>query len=301
MAANPTNLPAVTAAGFAALNRGDPNAARALFDQAVSAGVADAAVWYGLARTHRVLGAAAEESAALDKALGLDAQFLPALLARGDWFARRGDRRAADSFYSVAIKVAAGMPSLPPEWRAEVRRVEASSSGFTREYEAHLLAALSAAGLGTPGTERFGHAIDLLLGKRQIFLQQPKYFFFPNSRRFNSSSGSCFHGRVPSSARSMTSARRRARYSKRVMDSSPICSEIRAGRRLIQGDSWTTPIGAHISSSRMARPSMRMRRAVREPSPRSKICPCAGSMAGPRRCFFPCCARALEFRRIMDS
>ncbi|MGO9036542.1 MAG: aspartyl/asparaginyl beta-hydroxylase domain-containing protein [Steroidobacteraceae bacterium] len=179
MAANPTNLPAVTAAGFAALNRGDPNAARALFDQAVSAGVADAAVWYGLARTHRVLGAAAEESAALDKALGLDAQFLPALLARGDWFARRGDRRAADSFYSVAIKVAAGMPSLPPEWRAEVRRVEASSSGFTREYEAHLLAALSAAGLGTPGTERFGHAIDLLLGKRQIFLQQPKYFFFP--------------------------------------------------------------------------------------------------------------------------
>ncbi|MGC1386526.1 MAG: hypothetical protein WA807_00810 [Steroidobacteraceae bacterium] len=78
--------------------------------------VGAAAVWYGLARTHRVLGAAAEESAALDKALGLDAQFLPAL---------------------------------------------------------------SAAGLGTPGTERFGHAIDLLLGKRQIFLQQPKYFFFP--------------------------------------------------------------------------------------------------------------------------
>ncbi len=179
MVANPTNLPAVTAAGFAALNRGDPGAARAIFDQAVSAGAADAAVWFGLSRAQRALGAAAEEGAALDQALALDANFLPALLGKGDWFARRGDRRAADSYYSVGSKLAAGMPSLSPEWRAEVRRVEVLSAGFAREYEAHLLAALDPAGLGGPGTERFGHAIDLLLGKRQIYLQQPKYFYFP--------------------------------------------------------------------------------------------------------------------------
>ncbi len=179
MAANPTNLPAVTAAGFAALNRGDLNAARALFDQSVSAGVADASVWFGLSRAHRALGEAAEEGAALDKALGLDPQFLPALLGKGDWFARRGDRRAADSYYCAGIKLAAGLRSLSPEWRAEVRRVEELSQSFAREYEAHLLAALNASGLGGPGTERFGHAIDLLLGKRQIYLQQPKYFYFP--------------------------------------------------------------------------------------------------------------------------
>jgi aspartate beta-hydroxylase len=179
MAASPINLPAVTAAGFAALKRGDPKAARLLFDQAIAAGAADAAVWFGLAGVHRALGASAEESAALDRALGLDARHLPALIAKGDLYAKLGDRRAADSYYIAALKLAANVPSLAPEWRAELRRVETASQGFAREYEAHLLAALDAAGLGGPGTERFAHAIDLLLGKRKIYFQQPKYFFYP--------------------------------------------------------------------------------------------------------------------------
>jgi aspartate beta-hydroxylase len=179
MAASPINLPALTAAGFAALKRGDPNAARLSFDQAIAAGAADAAVWFGLAGVHRALGASAQEGAALDRALGLDARHLPALIAKGDLYARLGDRRAADSYYTAALKLAANVPSLAPEWRAELRRVEAASQGFAREYEAHLLAALDGAGLGGPGTERFAHAIDLLLGKRQIYFQQPKYFFYP--------------------------------------------------------------------------------------------------------------------------
>jgi aspartate beta-hydroxylase len=179
MAATPIDLPAVTAAGFAALKRGDPSAARLLFDQAVVAGAADASVWFGLAGVHRSLGASAEESAALDRALGLDARHLPALIAKGDLYARLGDRRAADSYYRSALKLAATAPALAPGWRAELQRVEAASQGFAREYEAHLLAGLDAAGLGAPGTERFAHAIDLLLGKRQIYFQQPKYFFYP--------------------------------------------------------------------------------------------------------------------------
>jgi aspartate beta-hydroxylase len=33
--------------------------------------------------------------------------------------------------------------------------------------------------LGAPGTERFVHAVDLLMGKKQIYLQQPKFFYYP--------------------------------------------------------------------------------------------------------------------------
>lgn len=179
MAASPIDLKAVTAAGFAALKRGDATAARAHFDQAVVAGAADAAIWFGLSVVHRSSGASAEESAALDQALTLDAHHLPALLAKGDVLVKLGDRRAADAYYTAALKLAPSLPSLPPEWRAELRRVEAVSQRFAREYETHLLAALSASGLGAPGTERFSHAVDLLLGKKQIYLQQPKYFYFP--------------------------------------------------------------------------------------------------------------------------
>jgi aspartate beta-hydroxylase len=176
---SPINVPAITAAGFSALRGGDPEAARGLFDQAVAAGAADVSVWFGLAGVHRSLGAAAQEGEALDRVLSLDAHHLPALIAKGDWYARQGDQRAADSYYVAAAKLAASMPSLSPEWRAELRRVEAASQSFAREYERHLLGALGATGLGGPGTERFAHAIDLLLGKRKIYYQQPKYFFYP--------------------------------------------------------------------------------------------------------------------------
>jgi aspartate beta-hydroxylase len=179
MAADPIDFMAVTAAGYAALKRGDPKAARALFEQAVSAGAADAAVWFGLSAAQRSLGSSAEENSALDQALKLDSNHMPALLAKGDLFAKLGDRRAANSFYVAWTKLAARLKSLPPEWRADLQRVEAACQRHARDYEAHLLAAVTAQGLGTPGTGRFAHAIDLLLGKKQIYLQQPKYFYFP--------------------------------------------------------------------------------------------------------------------------
>ena len=50
---------------------------------------------------------------------------------------------------------------------------------LTRKFEASLLAALAARGLGAPGTERVARALDLLLGRRQLYFQQPKFFYFP--------------------------------------------------------------------------------------------------------------------------
>jgi aspartate beta-hydroxylase len=174
-----TTSSGTTPAAFEALRRGNPEVARALFEQTIQTGRADETVWFGLSLAHRARGAWAEESAALDQALRSNARFLPALIAKGDALARSGDRRATHAFYAAALKLAAGSPAPPPEWQTELRRIEAASQAFTRDYEAHLLAALEGEGIGGPGTERFAHAIDLLLGRRQIFVQQPKYFFYP--------------------------------------------------------------------------------------------------------------------------
>lgn len=168
-----------TAAAFAALRRGDAEGARTLLLQSVESGRADAAVWFGLSQVHRIRGSAADESAALDEALRLDGRFLPALIAKGDLYARQGERRAAHSYYAAVLKLAASSPTPSAEWHTELRRVETVSQAFTREYEAHLIASLEGQQIGAPGTERFAHAIDLLLGRRQIYLQRPKYFFYP--------------------------------------------------------------------------------------------------------------------------
>jgi aspartate beta-hydroxylase len=173
------DVPALTAAGFEALQRGDAKAARESLEQAIASGKADAQTWFGLSLLHRRLGATTEESAALDETLKLDPHHLPALIAKGDLYAKARDARAANSYYAAALKLAAAQPSLPSQWRPELARIEATCQSFARDYEAHLLRALVGKGVGDEDSARFGHAIDLLLGKRQIYFQQPKHFFFP--------------------------------------------------------------------------------------------------------------------------
>lgn len=178
MNANTPDAQALANAGMAALRRGDPHSARALFARALSIAPGDAAAWYGSSVAHRALNSPAEESAALDQALKLDVNFLPALIAKGDFCARQGDRRAASSYYSAASKLASSVTGLNAEWREEIRRVEAASRGIAENFEKHLLSSLSnQESVSAPA--RFRRGVELLLGKRQIFLQQPTNFYYP--------------------------------------------------------------------------------------------------------------------------
>lgn len=167
------------AAGFAALRRADPQAALEAFSRAAATRQADATVWYGMSLVQRKIGSPVEEGAALERALELDPRHLPSLIARGDWYVRSADQRAATAFYRAALRLTSGQANLPAELRAELQRIEAACQGFAREYEAHVSAAIARTGLAGPANARFGQALDLLLGKREIFLQQPKYFYFP--------------------------------------------------------------------------------------------------------------------------
>jgi aspartate beta-hydroxylase len=174
-----SDMRSLAAEGFAALKRGDPRAARELLTRVVQGDEATSAVWFGLAAAHRQLDSAAEESLALDQALKVDPNYLPALIGKGDLFARLGDERAASAHYSVALRLANSLPFEPTQWRAELDRIAAVRQRVASNFEAHLISVLAARGLGETGTERVSHALALLLGKRQIFLQQPTNFYFP--------------------------------------------------------------------------------------------------------------------------
>jgi aspartate beta-hydroxylase len=166
-------------AGFDALWRGDFPTARDCFTRAIESSKAEANAWYGLSVVHRKIGTPAEEHAALDNVIGIDPRHIPALIAKGDLYARAGDLPSATSYYHAVLKLGAAMPAPLPELRQELQRIDALCKRFEQEYEAHLLAAVNEAGAGKQGSERFTQAIDLLLGKRQIYFQQPKHFFFP--------------------------------------------------------------------------------------------------------------------------
>jgi len=163
-----------------ALRRQDPGAARSLLERAVTADPGDAEAWYGLALARRGLGDELGEMAALDRVLTINADHLPALMMKADYFARVGDGRAAHAFYRAVATRTGDVALLPADLKSEVRRAERESARFADSYETHLLTSLAHAGFDPKtSSRRFSHGLDLLLGKRRLFQQAPTAFFYP--------------------------------------------------------------------------------------------------------------------------
>jgi aspartate beta-hydroxylase len=181
MSSDPSNSESasLTGAGLDALRAGDAGKARALLERATSLTGAGAEAWFALSLAHRRLGSLEAEGPALDRTLELDPRHLPALIRKGDLYMTRSDPRAANSFYRAAVKIAGMLPALGQEWRAELERVGKLIDGNSRVFERHLLSELDGHGLKDPGARRFARALDIMLGRRQVYLQQPQVFYFP--------------------------------------------------------------------------------------------------------------------------
>lgn len=170
---------ALSAAGLEALHQGDAAAALEYFRRATAIEGAGAEAWFGLALVHRSLGPAEAEVAALDRALELEPRHLPALIRKGDLYSAQSDPRAAASYYRAAIKIAHAAGNLSAQWRTEIARIERSIHDTAAAFERYLLTDLRRQGLDDSGTQRFKHALDLVLGRRRIYQQQPQIFYFP--------------------------------------------------------------------------------------------------------------------------
>jgi tetratricopeptide (TPR) repeat protein len=166
-----------TANGIAALRRGDAKAALAFFNDAIAAGDYSIPTRMAAAQACRMLGDMPSEAAALDAVLGADKRNLSALLAMGDLKRRLGDDRAAAAFFRSALQTASARTSLPPSFRPLLADAQEFISASRGKFEAHLLDRLARSGISAKG--RIGESLDLLLGRRQLYLQQPSVFYFP--------------------------------------------------------------------------------------------------------------------------
>lgn len=165
--------------GAEALRRGDSASALHAFRAMIAAGRDEAAVWTGVALAARNLGDTPAHLGALDQILARDPRDPRALMMKGDHYAAAGDVRSAGSFYTAVIKLAEANQNLSPDLAADVARARAANQSFADQYERHLRDHLATKGIDAPGAERNATALDLILGKKRIFLQEPRAFYFP--------------------------------------------------------------------------------------------------------------------------
>jgi aspartate beta-hydroxylase len=175
----PIDARALAQSGVEALRRGDPRKARESFERIVAAGQADATTCLGLAYACRNLNDNPAAHAAVDKALALEPRNLRALILKADQLASEGDERSASSFYHVAVRIAPPAHELPAELRGELGRAQAMCERYAAQYEAFLRDRIGRRLEERASTKRFRQSLDILFGKKQIYFQQPKSFFFP--------------------------------------------------------------------------------------------------------------------------
>jgi tetratricopeptide (TPR) repeat protein len=165
--------------GARALREGRPAEAVAAFEKITAAGTPNAAVWIGVALARRKLGEGAAAMAAAQQALTLEPRNLHALMLTADLHADAGDARAATSYYDVVVRVGTTPGAPVAGFEDELARAQDMREHFGGLYEQHLRQALGAAQLDAPEGRRVKQSLDLLLGKSDLYLQQPKGFYFP--------------------------------------------------------------------------------------------------------------------------
>jgi aspartyl/asparaginyl beta-hydroxylase (cupin superfamily) len=163
--------------GAEALRRGDAAGAREVFRRVTAAAPNEPAAWLGLAMASRTLKDADTMLAALDRVIALDPTAWQAFLMKADHFAALGEARSASSFYAAAMKRAPqANAQMPKALQDELARARAMNERYQHEYEDHIRARVAAAGAASP---RFRQSIDMMLGKKQVYVQQPLFYYFP--------------------------------------------------------------------------------------------------------------------------
>jgi hypothetical protein len=166
--------------GIAALRRGNATQAKQLFEEVIGRGSPLAPPWFPLAQACRHTGDHRAEEAALDKVLTEQPRNIGALIMKGDCRRQTGDDRAAVSFYKAALNAAAHAGQVAPMLAPELKRIERLCKAAEGEFERHLQQTLASEGIKAGEcSSRFQDAIDIMLGKKEVYLQQPSSFYFP--------------------------------------------------------------------------------------------------------------------------
>jgi aspartate beta-hydroxylase len=167
-------------AGLDALRAGNAGQARELLERATNTGQADASTWIALGYACVSVGDRAAALSAADRALELEPTNLRALIFKGDCLDAAGDTRGAGYLYRKALGYAPQAGQLPQDLRVELARAQANCNRYTAQFEEYLRGRHAAQYSDSDGAgARFAQSLDILFGRKQIYLQQPRDYYFP--------------------------------------------------------------------------------------------------------------------------
>ncbi len=164
-----------TTAAWAAIQRKDASGAIAELDGLIATDD-PATPWIIIAQAKSMLGDTAGEEEALHRQLENEPRNILALLRVGDLKRGSGDDRAALSFYQYALQAAGQDSALAPQLRPLLEQARGHVAATQAKFTGHLEEALGRTGIAGG---RVGAAVDMLLGRKQLYLQQPSSFYFP--------------------------------------------------------------------------------------------------------------------------
>lgn len=132
-----------------------------------------------LAAAYRAMGDEAGEAAALKRILTVAPRDIGTLLALADLAARQGDQRAQLAYIQTALAQAQVTPP-PPSAAPLLQQARATAVELQQALTAHLETTIAALGLNdAAASPALRHAVALLRGESELFLQQPSMFYYP--------------------------------------------------------------------------------------------------------------------------
>jgi len=188
-----TQVNALLQAGLSALKQNKASEARQAFEKLIQYGVTNASIWLGKAYACRDLDDHASMMEAIEKSLTLEPRNPRAFILKAKHYEISGDLPAASAFYLKALNVAPPPAQTPADLKPELEQAQRKYTDLTANFEAHLEREM-APSIAKAGdaARRVKESIDLMTGKKQTYLPQPKNYFFPEIPNIQFSDTSTF-------------------------------------------------------------------------------------------------------------
>jgi len=166
--------------GLAALKNGRFAEAKGLLLRATQAGANNASIWLALGMAARDSGDIELADQAADRSLKLEAANPRALFIKGDIYRHNGDDRSAGAHYKEGLRFCPPVDQSPEELLKDIARVNAIIQQLSQKFADHMDAAMATSLNDVQGdTSRFRESLDMLVGRRKLYLSQPHQYYFP--------------------------------------------------------------------------------------------------------------------------
>ena len=179
LAAAPDHPAAHNALGMRALERRDFAEAERRFTAATQADPGAPALWVNLASALRQLGARDREETALLRALEADQRYLIATIRLAELHEQAGSPGAAAARWANVIALIEPLPTKTPGQLGVLDHARRYVEQHQRRFVDVIEAGLAEVRAGVSDRRRIDAAIDVLLGRRRVYLNQPHGLHFP--------------------------------------------------------------------------------------------------------------------------